>query len=275
MAVDITVRWGGPSDATSGSTYKIERSLNYSSWSTLAAAQTANSPYASPSTTLASSATYGDTSLTLTDSASFSASGYAWLDGEALVQWTSNAANTLSGVTWHSGYGTYASASAIIEAHESYSDLAVEPSLNAVVYKITHIDADSKESAPSYLWYYYPPTPASSGHCVVVVALGADLGVTRQASQTITCVLAADTQYDDAFGAQLDAGGVSAENSTTTNAMGLAFFQCWKNSARASSAGTDAAYTFSVGGAGSAALTVTASTIPDRDWVLLSQVADA
>lgn len=270
MTINITPRWGGPSDATSGSTYKVERSLNLTDWTELAAAQAATSPYASPSNTLAQDTAYAATSVLLTSAGDFSSTGYAWVDDEAQISWTGKDTNTLTGVSWHSGYGTYSSGSTVVESHESYADTGVDPTANAVVYRITHTDSSSRSSAPSYLWYYYPPTPASSGHCVVIVVAGADLGVTRQSSVTVTGQLAADTQYDDAFGAHLDAGGVPASNSQTTNALGLAFFQCWKNTARRSSAGTDAAYTFTVGG-----LTVTVSTIPDRDWVLLSQVADA
>jgi len=244
--------------------------LNYTDWSELAASQAATSPYVSPSSTLSGSALYAAVSLTLVSASEFSSTGYAWVDDEALVQWTGKSGNDLTGVTWHSGYGTYASGSSVVEAHESYADNGVTPSANAVVYRITHTDASSVASAPSYLWYYYPPTPASSQHCVVVVSEGADLGIVRQASITVTCQLSLDTQYDDSFGAHLDQAGAGAANSQTTNAMGLAFFHCWKNSARRSSAGTDAPYTFSVGG-----YSVTVSTIPDRDWVLLSQVADA
>jgi hypothetical protein len=269
MAVNITVRWGGPSDATSGSTYKIERSLNLADWTTLAASQAATTPYVSPSSTLAEDVDYGATTVNLTSGTSFSTSGYAWLDGEALVQWTGKSTNQLTGVTWHSGYGTYTSGSAVVEAHESYSDTGVEPTANAAVYRITHTDANSRASAPAYLWYYYPPIPESSNHCVVVVVAGADLGILRQASATVTCQLAADDQFDDSYGAHLDQTGSASANSQTTNALGLAHFHCWKNSARRSSAGTDAAYTFVVNG-----YTVTVSTIPDRDWVLLSQVAD-
>ena len=60
---DVTVRWAGPSDAASGSTYKVERTLDNSSWTTLAASQAATAPYASDSTTLATNASYGASSV--------------------------------------------------------------------------------------------------------------------------------------------------------------------------------------------------------------------
>jgi hypothetical protein len=270
MAVDITVRWGGPSDATSGSTYKVERSLNLADWTTLAANQAATTPYVSPSNTLASSAAYGATTVTLTSGTAFSTTGYGWLDGAALIQWTGKSTNQLTGVTWHSGYGTYTTGTTLVEAHEFYADTAVEPSANAVVYRITHTDSSSRVSAPAYLWFYYPPTPESSNHCVVVAIAGTDLGIARVASAVVTCTMSLDDQFDDSFGAHLDMTGSGAANSVTTNAMGLAHFHCWKNSARRSSAGTDASYTFVVGG-----YTVAVSTVPDRDWVLLSDIADA
>jgi hypothetical protein len=41
MAIDVTIRWAGPSDAAAASRYKVERTLDNSAWSTLAAAQAA------------------------------------------------------------------------------------------------------------------------------------------------------------------------------------------------------------------------------------------
>jgi hypothetical protein len=131
------------------------------------------------------------------------------------------------------------------------------------VYRITHINGSGVESAPTYMWYYYPPVPVSSSHCVVVVVAAEDTGVGRKESAAVTCTMATDDQFDGSTGAHLD----KTSNSENTNALGLAFFQCWKNVARASLAGTDAAYSFSVNGLG-----VTVATIPDRDWVLLSQI---
>lgn len=270
---NITIRWAGASDAASGSTYKIERTVDNSNWSTLDAAQAATSPYAADTTTLNGSAAYGATSVVLTDATAFATSGYAWLD-DALIQWTGKSSNTLTGVVWHSGYGTYATGTTIYEAHESYADTGVTISLNAVLYRITHTDASGNVSAPAYLWYYSPPVPASSRHCVVIVPLGSDLGVTMQASEIVTCQLGADDQFGLAAGPHLDQNE-GTDNSQTTNAFGLAFFHCWKNLAREGQAGaSDAVYTFTLK-PGTGEWTVTVTTIPDMDWVLLSQVADA
>lgn len=267
----ITLRWAGPADAVAGSTYKVERTTDNVSWSTLAAAQAATSPYVSPSSTLNANTDYGATSVVLVSGTAFSTTGFGWID-DALIQWTGKSSNTLTGVTWHSGYGTYASGTTVYEAHESYADTATI-TLNAVLYRVTHTDADGNASAPTYIWYYSPPSPASSDHCVVIVSIATDLGVEVQSAATVYAYLANDTQFGQLAGQHLDANG-SLGSRPTTNAFGLAFFHCWKNSAREGMSGAaDAAYTF-VLKPGTGELTVTVSTIPDRDWVLLSQVAD-
>lgn len=269
---DITLRWSGPSDAAAGSTYKIEQTLDNDTWTELAAAQAATSPYVSPASTLASDHAYGATSVVLASGTSFSSAGYGWID-DALIQWTGKSSNTLTGVTWHSGYGTYASGTAVTEAHESYSDAGVTISDNAVLYRITHIDADGNESAPLHSWYYHPPKPASSQHCVVVVAVGADLGVDMQSGVNVQAYLASDNQFGAHAGQHLDSN-VLTGNNQTTNDFGLAFFHCWRDSARVGLGGAaDVPYVF-VLKPGSGQLEVTVSSVPDRDWVLLSQVAD-
>ncbi len=164
--IDAVLRWAGPADAVAGSTYKIERNQSgiVEGWETIEAGQAATSPYASPSTTLASNASYGATSLSLTSGTSFSSTGYGWID-DALVQWTGKSSNTLTGVTWHSGYGTYAAGSTVVEAHESYTATTTYGE-NCVLFRISHIDAAAKESAPLYIWFFVPPAPAS---CAITV----------------------------------------------------------------------------------------------------------
>jgi len=266
---DVTIRWAGPADAVASSTYKIERSLDNAAWTVLAAAQASTSPYASVYTTLASNTTYGVATVALTSATSFSSTGYGWID-DALIQWTGKSVINLTGVVWHSGYGTYAAASAVYEAHESYADTGITISLNAVLYRITHT-VSGLGSPPAYLWYYSPPVPASNRHCVVIVPIGADLGVDMQAVVSVQAYLASDAQFSEVSGQHLDSNALNA-NLQSTNAFGLAFFQCWRDSARFDSAGgVDAKYTF-VLKPGSGSLTLTASTIPDRDWVLLSQI---
>lgn len=268
---NIILRWAGAADATSASTYKIERTLDNSAWSTLAAAQAATSPYVSPSSTLSGNHTYGATSVVLASGTAFSSSGYGWID-DAMIQWTGKSTDTLTGVTWHSGYGTYATGSAVYEAHEDYTDNSVTMTLNAALYRITHIDSGGVEAAPLYLWYYDAPVPASSQHCVVIVNIGADLGVSAQAGATVSAYLVTDNQFAEIAGQHLDSNAIS-DNTTTSNAFGLAFFHCWKNSYRVGIGGaSDAAYTFILK-PGVGQLALTAATIPDRDWVLLSQIA--
>lgn len=265
----ITLRWAGPADAAAGSTYKIETTVDNSSWTELAAAQAATSPYASPANTLAGNTTYGATSVVLVSGTTFSSTGYGYIE-DALIQWTGKSTNTLTGVTWKSGSGTYASGTAVVEAHESYDDTATI-GLNAVLYRITHI-LGGISAAPVYVWYFAPPAPASADHCVVIAAVATDLGFDPQESVSVTCLLATSDQVSDVASLLLLANEVPAVNSQTTNAFGLAFFQCWKNSARHKiGAATDAAYTFTIDGT----VIVSATTIPDQDWILLSQIATA
>lgn len=269
MAETIVVRWAGPADASSGSRYKVERTLDWATWSELAAAQAATAPYVSKTATLASVAAYGDTGITL-NANSLSNSGYGWLD-DALIEWTGKSGNNLTGVTWHSGYGSYAGGSTVWEAHESFSDAGVAPSNGAVVYRITHVDGADRMSPPTYCWFYYPDVPASRDHCVVMAQVGADLGVDVQAGVSVRCYLATDDQFATIGGSHLDADQLPA-NTAVTNALGLAQFQCWKSSARgAKGGGAPGAYAF-VLNAANGPLTVAAGTIPDRDWVLLKDI---
>lgn len=276
--ITVTLRWAGPADvANAEDTYKIESNSLGSIWDELEAGQAATSPYASPATTLASNASYGATSLILTSGTSFSTTGYGWID-DALIQWTGKSSNTLTGVTWHSGYGTYAAGSDVYEAHESYTaTVAVDlGSFVVAVFRITHIDASGNESAPLHIWYFSPPAPASRDHCVVIVLLASDLGVEWPTGGSVRCTLAADNQFSEIAGLHLNQNGTLNANLQDVNPFGVALFQCWKSSARAGVAGgADAAYTFVLDPGSSSSLTVTASEIPNRDWVLLSQIATA
>jgi len=265
---DITIQWAGK--AAAGSTYRIERATDdLETWIVKTAAQRDTAPYTSPHGTIEGNIIYGAATVALSDATTFSSSGKGWLD-DALLEWTGKNGNSLTGVSWRSGYGTYAAGSSLYEAHETYTDTNVTVSKNAVVYRITHIDAEGNESAPAYLWYYMPPKPESSQHCVVVVAIGADLGVAVQSGTTVTCRLKTDDQFG-ATGGHLDANADPVNvNTQSTNSFGLAFFQCWKSSARADGL---APYEF-VLKPGAGELKVSAGVIPDRDWVLLSQIVD-
>lgn len=269
---DVTARWAGAADAASGSTYKVEYSLNNVDWTVAAANQAATSPYAPVSNTLDGNHSYGATSIVLVDGGSFGTSGYAYLD-DALIQWTGKSTHTLTGVTWHSGSGTYATGSPVTVAHESYAATGLTIALNVVLWRITHTNASGLVSAPAYLWYYSPPVPASSRHCVVISNIGTDLGIEARSGLGVTANLAADTEFSDIAGIHLDKAQ-SATKTQTTNAFGVTFHQCWKSSARSSvNGGADAAYTFVLDSASADKLTVTVDAIPNQDWVLLSQVA--
>lgn len=269
MAITIVVRWAGVG-AASGSTYKVERTLDWDTWTELAAAQAATSPYVSPVSALAGDVAHGAASVALDDASSFSSSGYAWLD-DALIQWTGKSTNTLTGVTWHSGYGTYLADTAVYEAHESYSD-STTPTLGAVVYRITHTDSSGRVSEPRLMWYYYPDVPESADHAVLICNIGADVGAAPQADVAVSCYLATDQEFALLGGAHLDQNAI-ADNLTSTNALGLAFFHVWRSVKRAILGGSSGAYTV-VLGEGQKALTLSIPTVPDQSWVLLSDVAE-
>ena len=272
MAETITLRWVGAADAAAGSTYKIERCTDGSTWSTLAVNQAATAPYTPVSGQLGSNLTYGGDTISVANADSFNSSGYAVIE-DALVSWTGKGAYSLTGVTWHSGFGTYITGTTIMQAHEGYSDSAT-PTLLAVLYRITHTKSGGLASPPLYIWYYYPPVPESNQHCVVIVNIMTDLGVEHQAGVGAQMYLASDEQFTKIGGEHLDAGK-SAAKTQTTDAFGLAAFQCWKSSARAAPDGTSGKYTVVLNSSDAGKLSKTITTIPDRDWVLLKDIVDA
>jgi len=265
----LTIRWAGR--GVNGSSYKVERTMNGSAWTEIAVDQPATAPYTSPTAVLSANIEYGASEIAMVNAASLSASGWLWLD-DALVQWQSKSSNLLLGCVWHSGCGLYAAGTEVAEAHESYTDMFTLPMIanNALLYRITHYDEFGRPSAPAHLWYYMPPAPEDSGICVVVVSVGADVGMKRQEGVQVQAYLATDDQFGILAGQHLDSNAVEA-NTATTNALGLAFFHCWKSSARDGKT-ADVPYTF-VLKPGAGELKVSASVIPDRDWVLLSQIA--
>ena len=267
--MDLSLFFPGAPDADSSSAYKIERTLDNEAWNVLEASQAATFPYVSVSTTLAAICNYQAATIQLTDATSVSASGHGYIDNEAMIEWASKDGNVLEGVIWHSGYGAYVIGSSFVEAHETYVDSEVTVGLGVALYRITHINSDGLESAPAYLPYFVPPRPVSSRHCVVVVSLAADLGIEAREAVSVSCQLAANDQMIDASGEHLGQGKSSAK-SQTTNAFGLAFFQCWKTAGRVTRGGTaPKSYLFNLDG-----LAITAGTIPDQDWVLLEDIAN-
>lgn len=272
MAVDITLYWAGAPDADAQSTYKIRRSFDLNTWTTLAASQAATSPYAAPATTLATTATYGATSLALTDATGFGTTGQGYL-GKAFVRWTGKSTHTLTGVSWESGAGTYAVGTTCAAAHESYADTGVTATNLTVFYEITH-QKNGLTSEPAYLVQYLPPAPASSDHCVLLVVVGTDVGgLARRSGVTVTCALADDTAFDP-FGGQADANRVAAENSKITGVDGAVAFQLWRDSAlAAATGGTVPLYTVTLGAnEPGSEQSYTLPNVPDgRKWLLLSE----
>lgn len=266
---DVIARWAGPSDAGAASIYKIEYTLDNQNWTTLAAEQAATSPYVSPSSTLSGDVARGATSIILASGTSFSSSGYGYLD-DALIQWTGKSTNTLTGVTWHSGYGTYASGSTVHEAHESATVSGVTLSLNAMLFRITHTNPAGLTAPPAFLWYFSPPT-APANCCMVVTVINSDLGMEARAGINVQAQLAQDVSFALVGGLHLDRGQ-SAAKTQITNSFGLAFHACWRTSARQAVDQIAAPYTFILDSSSVEKLTLTVATIPDLPWVLLSQI---
>jgi hypothetical protein len=206
----------------------------------------------------------------LSNAAIFSSSGYGYLD-DALIQWTGKSGNTLTGVTWHSGYGVYASGSVVVEAHESATASGITITNNAVLFRITHTNPAGLTAPPAYLWYFSPPI-APANCCMVVTAVNSDLGMEARAGINVQAQLAQDVSFALVGGLHLDSGQ-SAAKTQITNAFGLAFHACWRTLAREAVGLVAAPYTFTLDSSSVEKLTVTVETIPDLPWVLLGQIA--
>ena len=273
MAIDITVTWAGPSDATAGSSYKVEYSFDLTNWTTLAAGQAATAPYASPRATLANPAAYGATTLDLSGivgTVPTSGSGYV---GKARVSWTGKTGSQLTGVTWTTGSGTYAAGTAFVQAHESYSHTGVDGYNYTVFYRITH-QQGGQVAPPAYVIHYVPPAPASADHCVLLCVVGTDVaGMARRAGVSVSCYLQDDSAFDP-YGGQADANRVT-DNTQVTGVDGAVAFQLWRDSAlAAATGGTVPQYTVVLGANETGSeQTFTIQSVPDdRDWLLLSWV---
>ncbi len=274
MAIDIAIQWAGPPGATSGSTYKIERSFDLTNWTQLAAGQAATAPYVSPAATLANPATFGAVTLDLTGiSGTVSTSGAGYV-GKARVTWTGKTGSQLTGVTWQTGYGAYVAGTRFCEAHEAYTDSAVDGYAYTVFYRLTHQNS-GQSAPPGYVIHYVPPAPASADHCVLLVVVATDVsGMTRRAGVSVACYLQDDSAFDP-FGGQADAGRVAADNTQTTGVDGAVAFQLWRDSAlSAATGGTVPDYTVVLGvNETGSEQTFTLTGVPDGvDWLLLSQV---
>jgi hypothetical protein len=222
------------------------------------------------SSVLNGNVSYGASAVTLVNANNFSSSGFAYLD-DALISWTSKPVpNVLGGVTWHSGNGTYAFGSQVTQAHESLLVQNVTPSLGVILFRITHANSAGEVSAPAYLWYFVPPTPVSSRHCVVITNVATDLGIEPRQGIGVQAFLSIDRSFGRSGGQHLDAAQ-SLNKTQTTNAFGLTFHQCVKDNARADIDGGVAPYTFVLDSGTAQSLTVHAN-IPDQNWVLLSQL---
>lgn len=226
--MNVTVIWAGAADAGAGSLYRVRRTYDFSTWTELAASQAATSPYAATPGVLAAQASYGDTTVTLENATAWGTAGRALLQG-AQFSWAGKSGNDLTGVTWQSGYGAWLPGTGVYVAHEEYEDSGVSPTNGAVVYEITHTNPAGMVSAPAYSWHYVPPAPASADHCAVIVGCFEDLGYAPREGVTVTVEISADTSFESA-GAQVDAATAQTRVGTT-NALGLAVFQCWRTSA--------------------------------------------
>lgn len=265
MPETVVLRWGCKT-ATSGSRYRVRRTVDRATWTELAAAQAATSPYASPTGVLASNVDYGAASIPLVNASALAASGYLWLD-ESYVQWTGKSTNTLTGCTWYSGAGTYASGSEVVQAHESYTDSGVSATNEAIIYQVTHIDASDRESPPTEFEYLSPAPPQTNKHCRVLVKVGYGVGHGAQANVQVRARLVSDDQFTKT-GTYLDRDNNPGET-VTTGALGIAGFDLVRDRYRwAEDRGTPTRYEITIG-TGSDAHTLTLDEIPDADWAVV------
>jgi hypothetical protein len=267
---DITARWAGAQDASSGSVYKIEYTLNNVDWVAITPNQAATAPYTPVIGELASSASYGDLLINLLDGSSFASSGYAYI-GNALIKWSGKSTNQLTGVVWHSGAGAYQSGSRVIVAHESYTATDITIDLNVMLWRITHINSDGLISAPAYIWYFSPPV-APSNCCVVITRIQSDLGFVPRSGIGVQAYLEYDISFANLAGGHLDAQS-SADKTQTTNAFGVTFHKCIKNSEREDVGSGDSPYIFILDSGSAQALKLRVNNIPNQNWVFLSQIA--
>jgi hypothetical protein len=266
--MDIMLRWPGAADATSDSTYMIERTLDWETWDQLGDSKPATSPYATVSSALADEVAYGDTSIPLVSAAAFGSSGYGALD-DAFFTWSGKSINTLTGVQWVLGYGVYATGSMVRSLHESYQDVDVTPANGAVVYRITH-ERDGLAAPADYVWFYAPGAPISSEHCRVIVKAFADVGLKPLVDIPVTCHLADEGDFTRVGNQYVDPK-TSSSNTQQTNALGLAMFDVWHSGSRFNSDGKGTAtYVFSINNA--APFVVNVDNIPARQVLLLGQL---
>jgi len=270
MTITITVPWGGPADCSASSNFKIERTLDGTTWSILAASQTAASPYISPSALLSENVAYNSSSVGLSSTSDISDTGYGMIE-DANIIWTGKSASGITGVTWNTGYGTYVSGSTTFyETNQTYTDVGVSPS-SAVLYRITHYNSSSLTSGYGYYWYYNTPAPDTRDHCVVIFHLLADLGFEVIPGASITSYLTTNDQVADDYAAFLHYK-TSSSKTTVTNAFGIAYGQYYKSNRRTGFiSASDSSYTFEISACGMSSV-LTSASIPDRDWVFFKDI---
>lgn len=270
MTVTIAIPWGGPADCSASSNFKVERTLDGTTWNVLAASQAAASPYISPSALLSENAAYNSSSVALSGTSDISDSGYGMIE-DANIRWTGKNAFGITGVTWNTGYGTYVEDSTTFrETNQLYTDIGVSPS-SAVLYRISHYNSSSLTSGYGYFWYYDIPAPATRDHCVVIFHLLADLGFEVIPGASITSYLTTNDQVTDDYAAFLYQK-TSASKTIVTDAFGVAYGQYYKSNRRMGVvSASDSSYTFSISACGMTSALVSAS-IPDRDWVFFKDI---
>lgn len=266
--MDIMVRWPGAADATSGSTYKVERTVDWETWSSLAASQAATAPYAAITGALADDVDYGDASIPLVSATAFGTSGYGSLD-DAYFTWSGKSTDTLTGVVWVLGYGTYAAGSTVRSLHESYEDTGVTPTLGAAVYRITH-QLGGVSAPADYIWFYAPGAPVSSEHCRVFVKVFADVGLEPLVDVAVKVYLVAEGDFTTVGNQYVDPE-TSTVNTVQVNALGIAAFDLWHSGSRfAAEGGSTASYVFEINSV--QMWSVQVADIPARQFALLGQL---
>ncbi len=122
QVASITASWRALADSImQNGVYEVEIKRNED-----VEAHTSRCPHAVGSTALDGSATYGDSSVTVDSTASFPSTGRFQVSN-AEVSYTGKTSTTFTGLTWHSGSGSYADDTEVIGLTVAFTFDHVEP----------------------------------------------------------------------------------------------------------------------------------------------------
>lgn len=265
MANDITLYWAGPSDADTNTDYRIESDKGTSGTFATVATVDATSPYASYTTTLneADGLTASAVSVTLDDASNFADDDLMLIEKE-LVLAGGKATNTFATST--RGYGgtapvAHADATTVANAHETYTDSAVDfGSRNAIRYRVIRVESTGESVAAEFV-AVNPTLPPTNNLCRIWGLLDDISNGTSDPASGVTVTLA----ISDSDNYHTDTSEVIRKKTQTTTTDDDGYFQLLipRNISRAG--GDSFTLTIDPGASGEYARTIT--TVGDVDHV--------